>query len=131
MGTEPAIYTGCFFHHYPGAIKVSIARSHPSRVDCMSSATFLAPSPSLLRAWKDGMLTEESYAARYRYETLSALNKEEVVRYVGGLAREYGADAVVLCCWEKPGKFCHRHLVAEWMGIEEAVASNLKARGER
>lgn len=28
---------------------------------------------------------------------------------------------VVLCCWEKSG-FCHRHLVAEWLGIEEAEA---------
>ncbi len=24
-----------------------------------------------------------------------------------------GADAII-CCWEKPDKFCHRQLVAEW-----------------
>lgn len=27
---------------------------------------------------------------------------------------------IVLCCYEKPGDFCHRHILAEWLGdVEE------------
>ena len=29
-------------------------------------------------------------------------------------------DAIVLC-WEKPGKFCHRHLVAKWLEKETGL----------
>jgi uncharacterized protein (DUF488 family) len=27
---------------------------------------------------------------------------------------ELGEDAILLC-WESPEKFCHRHLVADWL----------------
>lgn len=23
---------------------------------------------------------------------------------------------IVLCCYEKPNEFCHRHILAEWLG---------------
>jgi len=33
------------------------------------------------------------------------------------ILEEVGEDAILLC-WEKPGEFCHRRLVAEWLERE-------------
>jgi len=52
------------------------------------------------------------YAIEYQRETLNKLDPTKVFE-------ELGFD-VVLLCWEAPGKFCHRRLVAEW--LEEALS---------
>jgi hypothetical protein len=39
--------------------------------------------------------------------------------------RDLGDDAVLLC-YEKPGQFCHRHLVAQWLKVD-LQATNLIA----
>ena len=33
---------------------------------------------------------------------------------------------IVLLCYEKPGDFCHRHLVADWFGKEWCKELNLE-----
>jgi len=58
------------------------------------------------------------YTRRYREDVLAPLDRGKVMKGIKWLGQ--GKD-VVLCCWEKSG-FCHRHLVAEWLGIEEAEA---------
>jgi len=30
--------------------------------------------------------------------------------------KEKIGDNVVLCCYEKPGDFCHRHILIKWLG---------------
>lgn len=115
------IYTGCFFLKYHNALKVSIARSAPK---CFKGRSLeaLAPSMGLLRDYKAGKVSVEEYAERYRGETLAQLDRDEVARYIHDICDYFGpADSVVLCCWERPGKFCHRQLVGEWLGIEEAA----------
>lgn len=73
----------------------------------------LAPKYWFFKKFKeDG--DEEFYKIQYKKEVLDKLDPQEVYK-------ELGEDAVILC-WEKSGKFCHRHLVAEWLskalGIE-------------
>ena len=73
----------------------------------------LAPKYWFFKKYKeDG--DEESYTKSYYKEVLNKLNPREVYE-------ELGEDAVILC-WEAPDKFCHRHIVAEWLsdnlGIE-------------
>jgi uncharacterized protein (DUF488 family) len=57
---------------------------------------------------------EKFYTEQYQKLILNFLDPKKVFE-------ELGADAVLLC-WEKPGVFCHRRLVAEWLekslGIE-------------
>jgi len=36
------------------------------------------------------------------------------------MASYLGEDAILLC-WEKPGEFCHRRIVAEWLERETGV----------
>ena len=119
LGHKATIYTGCFFKDYPGAIKVSIARSEP-RIFNGPKLKLLAPSYDLLRCYKAGNVDIPVYSKRYREEILSSVNKDEVMEFINKVSRWEDCDKIILCCWEKTG-FCHRQLVAEWLGITEAI----------
>jgi len=54
---------------------------------------------------KDG--DEAFYTKQYYKEVLDKLDPKEVYE-------ELGENAILLC-WEEPGNFCHRRLVAEWL----------------
>ena len=81
----------------------------------------LAPSWDLLEWYKQELkqgasltLVEESYTKRYQDEVLRVLYAPLVAEELLKLAAPHEP---ILLCWEKPGKFCHRHLVAAWLGI--------------
>ena len=68
----------------------------------------LAPKYWFFKKYKeDG--DEEFYKKHYYEEVLNLLDPKEVYK-------ELGEDAVLLC-WENKDKFCHRHLVAEWLSL--------------
>jgi len=65
----------------------------------------LAPRWTFFQQYKkDG--DEAHYIECYRKEVLDTLDAQTVYEALG--------SNVVLLCWEAPGKFCHRHLVAQW-----------------
>ncbi len=66
----------------------------------------LAPDRAWLR------LPEAEYRPLYAAR-LAGLDAHEVVANLG-------EDAVLLC-WESPGEFCHRRLVAEWLERETGI----------
>ncbi len=88
---------------------------------------------------RDANQTQEQYIERYKRLVLGSLRVENVVRDIGILSG--GRDAALLC-YEKPGEFCHRHLLAqwiteqsglevtEWMTEEEAKTEELRKRKE-
>jgi len=90
---------------------VSISASAP---DYFRGKRFsvLAPSWEILNAYKEHRIDEEEYARRY----LTLLEER-------GLTPEgvYHATppGTILLCYEKPGQFCHRRVLAKWM--EDAV----------
>lgn len=55
--------------------------------------------------------SHEQYLQKYD-EILSHLNADKVVNDIKTISQ--GRD-VALCCYEKPGDFCHRHLLSEWL----------------
>lgn len=61
---------------------------------------------------------EAFYTEQYFKEVLSLLNPNDIVK-------ELGEDAVLLC-YEKPGDFCHRHLVSKWLNDNGIKCSELK-----
>ena len=67
----------------------------------------LAPKSGWFWEWKNGHLPNEWYIQKYNETVLSKLDPNKVVE-------ELGENAVMLC-YEKPGDFCHRHLIAEWL----------------
>jgi uncharacterized protein (DUF488 family) len=59
----------------------------------------------------------------YKAEVLDKLDPMKVIRDLGG-------DNFIMCCWELPGEFCHRRVVAAWLRkhtgvlIEEFIPSH-------
>jgi len=62
--------------------------------------TALAPRREMLK------MGEAPYREEYQ-KILDSLDPAKV-------AKDLGPDAIMLC-WERPGEFCHRRLVAEWL----------------
>jgi uncharacterized protein (DUF488 family) len=48
--------------------------------------------------------------ATYRKEYQKILDSLDPAK----VGKDLGPDAIMLC-WERPGEFCHRRLVAEWL----------------
>lgn len=97
-----------------GLNAVSIARGEPKWYRGRSYKD-LAPPWYMIKI-KD----EEEYTKQYNEKILGRLSPEKVVR-------DLGEDAILLC-WERPGEFCHRRLVAEW--LEEELGIKVPELGE-
>ena len=66
----------------------------------------LAPKYWFFKKFKeDG--DEEFYTKQFYKEVLDLLDPKKVFD-------DLGENAIMLC-WEKTGKFCHRHIVADWL----------------
>lgn len=72
----------------------------------------LAPDRKTFYEKKAGNITEEEYEKRYRENILSKLDPREIY--------ERFKESVLLC-WEDPGDFCHRRIVAQWLFEELKV----------
>lgn len=101
------IYTS-YFAKYRGGNGVSIARRQPSKdgAPCYPELARLQPPKSLLWDYKTGRITENEFKSMYRNLVLRGLNPHAWAKRLQGK---------VLLCWEKPGDFCHRHIVADWL----------------
>ena len=99
------IYTSYFASRkYNESIAVSISRGTPSWFTG-KEYKLLAPSRDLLNGYKLGEINDDIYTKEFN-KYLSTLDAEKVYNDL---------DGKVLLCYEKTGKFCHRHLVAEWL----------------
>lgn len=72
----------------------------------------LAPKWWFFDEYKRGIIDERGYTEHFMREVLGPLNPVVVYQEIVRLA---GDDATLLC-YEKPGEFCHRRIVADWMG---------------
>lgn len=66
----------------------------------------LSPKKEWFFDWKQGKFDNNKYIELYYETVLNKLNVEEMYE-------KLGSDAILLC-YEKPGEFCHRHLIAQW-----------------
>ena len=74
----------------------------------------LAPKWSFFSIWKQTH-DNEYYIKHFNEEVLNTLNVETVIKELYSLANKNRDEDIVLICYEKPGDFCHRHLVADWL----------------
>lgn len=106
----------------PGAIAISL---YPPRWHKSPHYPKLAPSAQLLKIYKDPNAAifyhpiEKWYTVEY-FQQLVELDPQTIWKELHELAD--GAEPILLC-YEKPGQFCHRQLVAKWFAAElgEAV----------
>lgn len=92
---------------------VNIARYKPRYFSGFSLLT-VAPLPFMLS--ED--MTEEQYVEHYNRLVLEPL---DINRFLKSLEALSVNKDVALCCYEKPGQFCHRHLLAEWLNKQRGL----------
>ena len=71
----------------------------------------LAPKYDFFMKWKETH-DDEYYVKCYKEQVLDKLDVKQVINELFSHNPEV---QVALVCYEKPGEFCHRHLVAEWL----------------
>ena len=106
---------------------VSIAGKSPdffndmvkTSADCKTYKS-LAPKYDWWKLWHDGNLSNEQYIEKYKETVLSKLDAQKVFDDLTGGNRK----DVVLLCWEGKDKFCHRHIVADWLSHELGIEVN-------
>lgn len=66
----------------------------------------LNPPRYLLYKFKNSEISKEEFKEAYVKEVLSKINALELYNKLKGK---------VICCWERSGEFCHRHIAIEWL----------------
>lgn len=114
------IYTSYFanINNIPKDFKlVSIARSKletNKRIICELS--IFAPSKELLLEMKSNKISELNYTIRYITQLLNDKSVDSIARALKTLYKSNERNCVFLC-WEGKNKFCHRHILAEYLNI--------------
>ena len=105
------------------AFLVQISTSRPEGLEVDVELEALYPSyKTMVGPHKKGEIDDAEYTRRYKEKVLDA-RKDDILRYVGKvreMAMEEGRDVYMLC-YCRPGAFCHRYLVANFLnenGIE-------------
>ncbi len=81
----------------------------------LNSRFKVAPTKYLLDGYKDGSIDQEEYASEYIYGILAKVDRQELLRFLDQIA---GDTDKILLCWEYPDKFCHRHILRDFLGGE-------------
>ena len=103
----------------PYVVCVQISTSKPSWFTyAKESIPELFPGWDLVNGIKSGNITELEYESIYK-DRLKGIDKEHILSVIEEISKRNGGKDVALLCYEKPGDFCHRHFVGEWLGIEE------------
>lgn len=89
-----------------GIFAICVAIGRPKFLD-LPQMLNVAPT----RYMVSGPCSREEYLKLYD-QILSKLDAKQVIRQIEMLSK--GKDAA-LCCYEKPGDFCHRHILAKWI----------------
>lgn len=106
-------------------VPVSIARFQPKWLigdNALPVVDCLAPTKDILRDRKQFGLSDAQYTARFYNEVLSKLDATVIASQLTEYSKRYGNNwTIALCCYERPGQFCHRRLVAEWLQRELGI----------
>jgi len=89
----------------------------------------LAPKYGFFMKYKETH-DEAYYIEHFNSEVLDKLRPKDVVATLHSLA---GDKIPCMMCFEKPGDFCHRHLVADWLnnsGLASVSEYNTKQDNE-
>ena len=96
--------TSCF-KYYTGDMGVAICIYPPIDWTGLRFPA-LEPDRNAFFAIKHSVITQEQYEKLYRGNILSRLDPKKIYAMF---------QNNVLLCWEDPGEFCHRRIVAKWL----------------
>lgn len=105
------------------AYRVSISASVPKGMSMDADLETLHPVyRTMVGPHKEGKISDGEYCDRYRSKVLEP-NRDKIIGQVGSLRERAAAQGkdVYLFCYERPGDFCHRYLVSNFLnenGVE-------------
>ena len=108
-----AIYTSYFgnIKNLPGdVVAISIAGKCPEWYNGLEFKT-LAPKYKFFMEWKQNK-DNDFYVKHFNEEVLLPLSADITVDKLYRLSKR---KDIVLLCYEKPGTFCHRYIVSDWL----------------
>lgn len=82
------------------------------------SIPVLYPGWDLVNGIKSDSITKEEYTSIYK-DRLKQLRRESIIQELCKISSKHRGKTILLLCYEKPGDFCHRLFVAQWLGIQE------------
>ena len=82
----------------------------------------LAPKRYFFNIWKENG-DNDYYIRHFKKEVLDLLDARQVV---SDLIKLSGGKDIALLCYETPDKFCHRHLVADWLTENDYYVDEFK-----
>ncbi len=93
---------------YKGSDKADVTRKFAT-----GYCEALAPPWALINDLRYGRITEQEYESRY----MDRLENEVPIAFPELLMIDYKKKygSITLCCFCKPGAFCHRVLLAKWL----------------
>ena len=107
------IYTGYYskIKEYidSGLTLLSISRTKPEFAKSCIDIPQLFPSNKILWDHNKGKIDEMEYTSKY-LDQLNELGVDRIIKMI-----QIFGDNVVLLCWESPEKFCHRHILADYI----------------
>lgn len=124
------IYTS-YFGNIPNILKreynpvtfISIATKSPDWF-AGEQRKFLAPSYDIFKEYQEGH-DIELYTKRFLKERLAQLDPNDVLLDLIAASGNFKGfnylPNTILLCYETPDKFCHRHLVADWLNKSNNV----------
>ncbi len=108
------LYTGYYAklkkYEEAGLVPVAVSGKVPNFFKGIEYPEF-APRWEVFKEWKNERISNEEYSNKYK-KYLNTLDKEEIKF---DLDSPHEAGNLILLCYEKPGDFCHRHVLADWL----------------
>ncbi len=93
-------------------VPIAVCRYLPKGLD-IASYPPLFPPEDLLKAYKNGQVNDGFFKETYTRQVLNKLDVSKVV--IDLYDMDCGLGSVVLLCYESSDKFCHRHLIRDWL----------------
>lgn len=106
------IYTGYFarlkYYQSNGLTPVRISNGGNDIVELYVSV--FIPDWSIVISHKNGLISNDQYRKHYMNQ-LDSIDKNSL----SSVITELDNRNAILLCYEAPGKFCHRHILAEYI----------------
>lgn len=96
---------------------MSITLTPSNSSDVIFEYKALAPNWRLWNDFKKKKISQEKFIISYK-ESLSQLNPKQVIEHLNILTG--GLEPILMCSCANT-KFCHRHLVADWLENERGL----------
>lgn len=106
------LYTSYFAKKLPSdCIRIAVSNSKPDTVHLRWKTVL--PSWEIVEKHKNGLISDMEYIENY----LKNLNqdKDRILAEINGIQQKYHDQDVILLCWERNGKFCHRHILSYFL----------------